>query len=102
MFAVFLKGVFIDWWLNQNSDMSWDWVGKTAQARGWNLGDVKVVEFTNRPPVDKKFSFTSDQKLVTYRETSLPDPDNAGSFILGYETEDTALGKLYYDGGRYL
>lgn len=43
MFAIFNKGQFVDFWLNEKSDSNW--IERTIVLKNWNPTEVVVVEY---------------------------------------------------------
>lgn len=66
MYAVFHKGQFVNWWLNQPGDHGW--IERTIASLGWRPEDVKVVWFNTRPGADLIYSFDDQARLLIHEE----------------------------------
>jgi hypothetical protein len=100
MFAVFNKGKFVDWWLNEHHDSGW--VDRTIASLGWNKNEVKVMIF-NRPSPGVIFDFDENYKMNIYQ--------NETREILNEETEELEEksvlvksqeieGEVYFENGK--
>ena len=94
MFAVFLKGVFQDWWLNRPEDIGW--VDRTIAAKGWNSFDVKVIWF-DLPPRGEVFRFNDDFS-VSIMEKKFIEFEGQEKEV--WSDKEMRVGRVHYEQGR--
>lgn len=101
MFAVFYKGIFIDWWLNRPEDIGW--IDRTIAAKAWNPSDVKVYWFEN-PPKQAVHHFNDDfsvsileSKIVSVSVGTTEEPRYEDRTV--WEETETRSSRLYYENG---
>jgi hypothetical protein len=67
--AVFNKGEFVDFWLNEPTDKSW--VERTISAKGWLRQDVEVYLFELARNGSEVISFDANKNLQKMKQEEI-------------------------------
>jgi hypothetical protein len=67
--AVFNKGEFVDFWLNEPSDKSW--VERTISAKGWLRQDVEVYLYELPRNGNEVLSFDANKNLQKMKQEEI-------------------------------
>ena len=83
--AVFNKGEFVDFWLNEPSDAGW--VERTIASKGWLRQDVEVYLYELNRSGNELLSFDSEKNLQ--KMVANIGQDGNGDPITYYTVEQT-------------
>lgn len=94
MFAVFVKDIFQDWWLNRVTDKNW--VALTIAGRGWNSYDVKILWFDFPPRQGEVARFNDDLSLTILEKQEI---EVDGEIQEVWADKEMRVGRLYFEKG---